>query len=308
MYSAEAIACAPPSVCPRAVDCVVCHRTPTETAFSNRFPWLMRCASCGLRFASPQPSEAELAEIYGPKYYQTFGMDPETEAGYRRMKRAQAKRLLTFFPRTSASARLLDVGSGLGDLVAAAQHEGWEALGIERNPHAVALANQWVPGRTVEGVLEGGAGIEGPFEAVTCLEVIEHLRRPDASLRLLFHALRPGGRLLLTTPDAGSWRARWMGPRWYHIHRDHLWYFDRPSLGRLVTDAGFEVLDWQPARKAFNLAYVLGVLSVYSQSRITRLIARLGRRYLPSVLQTVLLPPITEGQLLVAQRPVEVPK
>jgi hypothetical protein len=38
----------------------------------------------------------------------------------------------------------------------------------------------------------------------------------------MLRLLRPGGLLLLVTPDVGCWQARLLGPRWVHYHVDHL--------------------------------------------------------------------------------------
>jgi SAM-dependent methyltransferase len=78
--------------------------------------------------------------------------------------------------------------------------------------------------------------VEGPFDLVFALELIEHLSPGDALafLRRCREVLVPGGRLLLGTPDVFT-PGRW--------HRDagHLTPFSPWELGGFVEEAGFRV-------------------------------------------------------------------
>ena len=80
-------------------------------------------------------------------------------------------------------------------------------------------------------------------DLVTLWEVLEHLPDPLATLRRISVILRPGGLLALSTPDAGSAVARALGGRWPGWSKipEHLFFFDRATLRRLPTEAGFEI-------------------------------------------------------------------
>lgn len=285
--------------------CLVCGGIRFVPVFPRRFPWLMKCPGCGLMFVTPQPTDDELAEIYDGEYFAGFGCESEFQAAYLAMKQSSASRFLELAERFVPPGSLLDVGSGLGDLLVAAQRRGWRTWGLDINPYAVELANRFLPGQTVATPFDEFQPTDGSFDLLTCLEVIEHLRRPDLSLRRMFTCLRPGGALLLTTPDTGSLASRLLGAAWWHLHLDHLWYFDRHTLTELVRGAGFEVLRWQRARKVFNLQYILGILGNSANSRGLTWAARLGQRWLPAAWRSRLLPRLPEGQLLLARRPHE---
>lgn len=290
----------------RAVSfCLVCGGVRFAPVFARQLPWLRKCPDCGLMFVAPQPTDDELAEIYDGEYFAGFGCESEFQAAYGAMKQSSASGFLELCERFVRPGRLLDVGSGLGDLLVAAQRRGWQTRGLDINPYAVELANRLLPGQTLLTPFDAFQPADGPLDLITCLEVIEHLRRPDESLRRMFACLRPGGVLLLTTPDAGSLPARVLRSAWWHLHVDHLWYFDRRTLTALVRGAGFEVLRWQRARKVFNLQYILGILKNSENSRGLSWAARLGQRWLPATWRSRLLPRLPEGQLLVARRPFE---
>ena len=151
---------------------------------------MKRCRQCGLTQARPQPSDEELARVYDADYYKTFGFDPLCAARYRTMKQATFDRLLEVAERHFRVGHLLDVGSALGDLLVAGLRRGWEVSGAEPIPFAVRGAEEVAPGATFEGSLEAMSPSDESFDLVTCIDVIEHLRRPDPE----GDPLRPGRR------------------------------------------------------------------------------------------------------------------
>ena len=101
--------------------------------------------------------------------------------------------------------QLLDVGSGPGDLAAAAGIRGADAVGIDVAPSMVrraALAHPTIPFRV--GSFESLPGGEGAFDAVVGNFVFNHVGRPARALGEARRVLRPGGRLALSTWDSPS--------------------------------------------------------------------------------------------------------
>ena len=103
-----------------------------------------------------------------------------------------------------ARGRLLDVGCGAGLAAEAFARLGYDVLGIDAAPDAIAAATAHADGAdprpryrvaTAEALLEEGAR----FPVVTALEVIEHVADPTRFLALLAGLLEPGGRLFLST-------------------------------------------------------------------------------------------------------------
>ena len=77
----------------------------------------------------------------------------------------------------------------------------------------------------------------GGFDAVLCLEVLEHVRDPASVLKEFFRTLRSGGKLLVSTPLKG------IG---FHPVPDDFYRYTPSSLAELFTEAGFEVLYIKP--------------------------------------------------------------
>lgn len=140
-----------------------------------------------------------------------------------------------------APGRLVDVGCGSGATVALAAQLGWQAQGIEMDDAAVRSAQAF--GLAVEqGGYERLSAYPGAFDAVVCSHVIEHVFDPRAMVRLMWDALRPGGVLLLSTPNALSDLHRHFGADWRGLEAPrHLVLFTEVQLSRLLTAQGFEV-------------------------------------------------------------------
>jgi SAM-dependent methyltransferase len=135
--------------------------------------------------------------------------------------------------------RLLDVGCGSGEWLLAMRDLGWEVEGVDFDGDAVqAAAEQGVLVR--RGVLEDQHYPAGSFDAVTLNHVIEHVPDPLATLRECARVLRPGGDLVLFTPNNGSLGHRVFGCHWRGLEPPrHLHVFCPESMSALLRAAGF---------------------------------------------------------------------
>ena len=79
----------------------------------------------------------------------------------------------------------------------------------------------------------------GRFDLVVSLEVVEHLPSPAEHLRELARVTRPGGLLLLTTPNWRGLSRRWLGLRWRVVDPEHLGYFTPAVLAHALREAGY---------------------------------------------------------------------
>ena len=145
--------------------------------------------------------------------------------------------------------RILDFGCGSGTLSRVLLEEGAVLEALETDPRARAAVSDEL-GIPVAGDLAelGGRTASAKFDLIFMIEVVEHLRDPEATLRDLHRLLKPSGFLYASTPDAESLRAKLDGARWSNYQNPtHLYYFNRQSLGRAMKTAGFaDVRIWRP--------------------------------------------------------------
>jgi SAM-dependent methyltransferase len=109
------------------------------------------------------------------------------------------------------------------------------------------------------GTLESQEFPDQAFDVVTMWEVIEHLPDPRTTLAEVWRILRPGGRLVLSTPDAGSLAARLSGRRWLGWRKvpEHVFFFDRTNLDRLLDQSGFRPVRHRYASLTVSTGFAL---------------------------------------------------
>jgi SAM-dependent methyltransferase len=138
---------------------------------------------------------------------------------------------------------LVDAGAGRGRFVAHARDAGYDATGVEPTGRGVDAATERYGLTLQRATIEDAAVAPGSADAVTLWHVLEHVEDPGATLAALHGWLRPGGVLVVGTPNLDSWQARLAGPRWFHLdlprHRTH---FTARGLQRLLEAQGFEVV------------------------------------------------------------------
>ena len=172
-------------------------------------------------------------------------MDDTGYEATRHARALQARRLVDTLNRhtpESGGRRLLDVGAGSGILLEAATAQGWQAEGVEPSRWlAQEAAHRGL--RVHLGVLPCSAAA-GPYDAVTVVDVIEHVPDPVGLMRDVRKVLDPGGIALVVTPDVQSIAARLMKWKWWHYRVAHIGYFDRVTLERCMRAAGLECVAW----------------------------------------------------------------
>ena len=223
------------------------------TSFGHRAHGpIWACDACGLLFQWPLPDEEALIASYraveDPLYV------AEKENRYLTFRRAL--RLLG----PAGGRRLLDVGAYCGFFADVAREGGFRAEALELSRWAAAHARSL--GLPVhEETLSQRAASGERYDVVTMWDVVEHVPDPRRELEAAFRLLAPGGRLHLSTIDAGSLVARALGPRWPWLMHMHLFYFDRRNLAALLEEVGFRVLGARNYAHTVSAQYLLRKLA-----------------------------------------------
>lgn len=102
--------------------------------------------------------------------------------------------------------------------------------------------------------------LAGPYDAITLIDVIEHVSDPAGLLNEIHKLLAPGGCLLLTTPDVDSFAARVMGKRWWHFRLAHISYFTPRTVELLLRRSGYEIVRMSRPNWYFELSYLVARL------------------------------------------------
>lgn len=190
--------------------------------------------------------------IAGDYQYRALTEGPRVQRFWHDTKRWLVRRYLAPGPND----RVLDVGCGSGVVAAAlADAPVRECVAVDGNPAAIAFAAQRFPRpnlRFVSGLVDELDFPAESFDACCCLELIEHIHveQGRALLATLGRLLRPGGRLLITTPNVHSvWPLlEWTLDRLRLVPRladdQHVAFYTHTRLARLWRDG-----PWSPAHR-----------------------------------------------------------
>ena len=240
---------------------------------------LWRCQLCKSGYLDPRPSRDTIGEAYLGYYTHSISASDSISKDLgvlKKVRRAFANGYLNFrfgaklshsnafgvlaallfvplrvelnhrhrdLPRLpDGGGRLLDVGCGNGAFLVRAKACGWDVLGVDPDPGAIAAAsNHGIDARL--GGIEIFADQSELFDVITMSHVIEHVHKPIELLQASFKLLRPGGSIWLETPNLDSLGHRFFGPDWRGLEAPrHLVLFTRDSLKHALAAAGFSTI------------------------------------------------------------------
>ena len=189
------------------VACDLCGSTEVEVICEHdrRFKRLrtVACVGCGLMRTDPMPTAAEVAKYYEATYrwdYQFASRTP-SRRHLGRSRREAAHRLEHLAPALRPGARILDFGSGAGVFLGMAAAAGFAVQGIEPGRDYANYAHDTFGVEVISDVWEHIDQPLGPFDVITTVEVLEHLRRPVQALRWLESLLADDGVIYVTVPN-----------------------------------------------------------------------------------------------------------
>lgn len=139
--------------------------------------------------------------------------------------------------------RLLDVGCLWGSFLGHAHESGFDVTGIEPFGKAAAYVKEVLKLNASQGTLRSAALPCKQLRRDYHLGRIEHMTDPVTELKEVYRVMKPGGLLIVSTPDVGSLITRLLGRQWFPFDNPpwHLWGFNRRSIKTCVENAGFAV-------------------------------------------------------------------
>jgi 2-polyprenyl-3-methyl-5-hydroxy-6-metoxy-1,4-benzoquinol methylase len=243
--------------------------------YSGRDYHLRRCERC--RYAFVADPWTEFDQIYDERYYAGRGADPlvdyefELTAPERTVRVYEWRgisRLIQELAGERPRLRCLDFGAGNGGLVRYLNdHTPADAEGFEDGSIADRARQMGLP------IKSSADELDGDYDVVTAIEVIEHVIDPLVELRRIRALLRPGGLLLLTTGNAAPHAAD-LAAWSYVIPEIHVSFFEPVTLQLALERSGFRTGS-MPAGGGFDdvLKFkVLKNLHVRRRNRFTDLV------------------------------------
>lgn len=164
---------------------------------------------------------------------------------------------------TNVEAQCLELGGGMAEFSQKLAESGYKVTFADLSPNNVAHAQ----GLGFEShQIDFNFGLPGlqdaSFDLVVMLEVIEHIVNAEHLLAEVRRVLKPGGALVLSTPNF-AWlynRLRILIGQLSHDEGYHYRFFTRASLGRQLRSAGFEPEVWKFSGPVFGVNVLRRVL------------------------------------------------
>jgi 2-polyprenyl-3-methyl-5-hydroxy-6-metoxy-1,4-benzoquinol methylase len=258
---------------------------------------VVQCTRCGLVYINPRLHNDVIVQDY----------KDAAIIGYKEQFVSQNKGREIAFTRSIQfinklypdRGKLLDIGTAAGTFLAVAQKYGWSVCGCEPNEWFCTWAKKHYGIHIDQGTVFQQHYPESTFDIITLWDVIEHVPDPRALLAHCFALLKPGGLLIFTYPDIGSWIARLMGRHWVFLMSVHLYYFTRKTVARLLQSIGFSILKSSPHLQTLQLGYI-----VYRMHTHSRILARISKWFADLLKLNDLMVPYWVGiNCIVAKKP-----
>lgn len=234
--------------------CPVCKQAHTKNTFivcndftvSNEKFNLDECKSCGFVFTNPRPN----AKTIGP-YYNAESYISHTDSNkglinkiYKNVRNITLKGKIDLINKyKSNKGRLLDIGTGTGYFISAAENNGWKVTGVEPDDSARKQAKSKING-IINQDLFCCFDESDSFDTITMWHVLEHVHLLEESLEKIKQILSPTGRLIVAVPNCESYDAAYYKEYWaaYDVPR-HLYHFKKADINTLFARYGFEVVE-----------------------------------------------------------------
>lgn len=211
--------------------CPVCFSSSVRSAAQVPGHVVRACDRCKCRYLADLPSEDDLESAWSPP------VEPRRTPSTSKTNEAQLRLLKRLVPPGS---RVLEVGAGDGSFGTAVARE-YDYIGIDPSD-ANARRARAAGVQVYRSTLSRFVNIGTPFDAVVLFRVFEYLPDPHDALARLRELLKPGGYLLMVTPDTESLSVSMAADRWTREKfPEHVIVYSRSALIELLERSGFEI-------------------------------------------------------------------
>jgi len=250
---------------------------------------IVKCTACKLMGVENIPED--LSKYYSKGYftgdvsldgYMNYDLEKElTKKSYER----QLDIIEKYLSRKS-DIDLFEIGCATGFFMSLAEERGLNVEGIDISEYAVSKAIE--KGLSVCATTFESYETKNKFDVVVMQDVIEHVASPVDYIIKSRNVLREGGLIAFTTPDSGSFWAKFWGKKWHaFVPPQHLFYFSSKNLSCIIESNGFNVVYSGHHGKRFSIPYIVRLL--YSWTGL-KVFSKLAEWSTKSFLKNISLP------------------
>lgn len=234
----------------KPTQCVICNGMahPNICLYDDRYGYpglfqMVECCDCGHRMLDVDFSAKEITTLYSEYYPRsTFALKNFRPArgahGFNAWLSGIKRCAYLWVPE---NVRVLDIGCGFGESLAYHKARGCDVYGVEADENILRVAETF-GFNAHAGVFDPDRYAPDFFDYITLDQVIEHMAFPVETLCGIARVLKPGGKVILSTPNASGWGAKLFGRRWINWHAPyHLQHFSFQSMQIAAEKAGLKM-------------------------------------------------------------------
>lgn len=208
----------------------------------DRLP-LAFCPSCGCWYVSKMPSDSEITKLYDGYYHIHRPADLSekkvsqiVENARRESKNDWQLQTLSQVLGGLSGKRIMDVGCGWGHFLLKAKFAGADVIGCDLSPEACEFVENRLGITAYQSELQLLSSSINKVDAIVMNDLIEHPVNPLIVVHAAYDILKPGGLILLHTPNGGGaginleTAKNWVG---FRVDLEHLQYISPCTINWL---------------------------------------------------------------------------
>jgi 2-polyprenyl-3-methyl-5-hydroxy-6-metoxy-1,4-benzoquinol methylase len=207
-----------------------------------------QCSTCAFIFIPPYYRRKI---VYAD--YKSAEVTAAVRVGNSRLKIERHRLRMQFIRKYIRKGHLFDLGAGWGHFLLAARESGFEISGIEiaGQPYRYCAEELKLPVTHEDFFLMSE---DQKFDCITLWDVLEHIDAADQFVAKCSRMIKSGGYLFLQVPQIDSLIAKLHKDKWKMMGLDHVNYFSRKTIRRLLEKNNFEV---RAVKSSFELKLFL---------------------------------------------------
>ena len=204
---------------------------------------VVKCEECRHAFTINELNNQRLSELY-TKYYPRSLPGPENITALDQTP----NRIYSWLSGDKSKAykwvpknvRILDIGCGFGESLDYHQHRGCDVYGVELDENVSYLKDKY---KLEIGPFDSTRYERDYFDYITMDQVLEHIQNPVHFLADVMKVLKPGGFIIISTPNVKGWGRYVFRKKWIHWHVPyHCQFFTKKSLGILAQKCNLGII------------------------------------------------------------------
>lgn len=222
------------------IRCCVCGNTSPDEfklMYQKSNCAIVNCSKCNFVFIPPFYRKQIKYE-----QYKNADVTAAVRSGNNWVKIQRHKLRFRFIQKYINKGKLFDLGAGWGHFMLAGKELGYEVHGIEiaEQPYLYCVNDLKLP---VEHIDFFKMPEDIKYDVVTMWDVLEHIDKADDFLQKCASITRPGGYLFLQVPQIDSYFAKKYKDEWKMMGLDHVNYFGKDTIKRILSNHGFELVE-----------------------------------------------------------------